>query len=103
MIARMDIGINYEGWSRDDVYEYTSGYDDFANISGYYDYLTAEPGNYQMYVTGWLEIEELKEYAQEELGDKFDEVEFHRVILDAGPCQFYILEDIVEEYVKDNK
>lgn len=103
MIARMDIAINYEGWSRDDVYEYTSGYDDFVDISGYYDYLTAEPGNYQMYVTGWLEIEELKEYAQEELKDQFDEVEFHKVVLDAGPCQFSILEDIVEQYVKENK
>ena len=48
-------------------------------------------------------VEELKEYAQEELGDKFNEVEFHKVILDAGPCQFYILEDLVKEYVKENK
>ncbi len=101
--ARIEIGVNYEGWTLDETAEYmnASGFD--GSMAGdIYDYVVAEPGNYQMYVMGWLEFEELKEYAQEELGDKFNEVEFHKVLLDAGPCQFYILEDIVKEYVKES-
>jgi len=102
--ARIEIGVNYEGWSLDETADYmnTSGFDGSA-AGDIYDYVVAEPGNYQMYVMGWLEFEELREYAEKELGDKFNEVEFHKVVLDAGPCQFYILEDIVEEYVKEKK
>lgn len=102
--ARIEIGVNYEGWSLEETADYmnTSGFDGSA-AGDIYDYVVAEPGNYQMYVMGWLEFEELREYAEKELGDKFNEVEFHKVVLDAGPCQFYILEDIVEEYVKEKK
>ncbi len=102
--ARIEIGVNYEGWSLEETADYmnTSGFDGSA-AGDIYDYVVAEPGNYQMYVMGWLEFEELREYAEEELGDKFNEVEFHKVVLDAGPCQFYILEDIVKEYVKEAK
>ena len=102
--ARIEIGVNYEGWDLDATAEYmnTSGFDG-SMAQDIMDYVIAEPGNYQMYVMGWLEFEELREYAQEELGDKFDEVAFHKVLLDAGPCQFYILEDLVKEYVKEAK
>ncbi len=102
--ARIEIGVNYEGWSLEETADYmnTSGFDGSA-AGDIYDYVVAEPGNYQMYVMGWLEFEELREYAEKELGDKFNEVEFHKVVLDAGPCQFYILEDLVEEYVKEKK
>ena len=102
--ARIEIGVNYEGWDLDATADYmnNSGFNGDA-AKDIMDYVIAEPGNYQMYVMGWLEFEELREYAQEELGDKFDEVAFHKVVLDAGPCQFYILEDLVEDYVKKAK
>ena len=102
--ARVEIGVNYEGWDLEDTKNYLQsngfGSDGAQDII---DYVVAEPGNYQMYCTGWLEFEELKEYAQDELGDKFDEQEFHKVILDAGPCQFWLLREKVEEYVDSVK
>ncbi len=102
--ARIEIGVNYEGWNLEETAQYmtNNGFNGEA-AADIMDYVIAEPGNYQMYVMGWLEFEELREYAIEKLGDKFNEVEFHRVLLDAGPCQFYILEDLVEEYVKEAK
>ena len=102
--ARIEIGVNYQGWTLEETADYmtTSGFDG-SMAQDIMDYVIAEPGNYQMYVMGWLEFEELKSYAMDELGDKFDEVAFHKVLLDAGPCQFYILDDLVEEYVKENK
>ncbi|MBE5944390.1 MAG: DUF885 domain-containing protein, partial [Lachnospiraceae bacterium] len=104
VLARIDIGVNYEGWSYEEAIEYLESYECLnINLESAYDYVISEPANYQMYVTGLLEMEELKTYAQEALGDKFDEVEFHKVILDAGPCQFSILSDIVEEYVNEKK
>jgi len=102
LFARIDIGVNYEGWSYEEAIEYMESHecqDVFLEFA--YDYVIAEPANYQMYVTGLLEMEELKTYAQDALGDKFDEVEFHKAILDAGPCQFSILKKEVEEYINE--
>lgn len=98
--ARIEIGVNYEGWTLEETKDYleTNGFNGDA-ASDIMNYVIAEPANYQMYVLGWLEFEELRDYAETELGDKFDERDFHQVILDAGPCQFYLLQDKVEQYV----
>ena len=66
------------------------------------DYVIAEPVNYQMYVMGWQSFQELHDYAESALGDKFDEQAFHKVVLDTGPSQFYLIEKLVKQYVKDN-
>ncbi len=102
--ARVEIGVNYEGWDLEDTKNYLSSNGFMADAAqDIIDYVVAEPGNYQMYCTGWLEFEGLKDYAEDALGDKFDEKEFHKVILDAGPCQFYLLRNKVEQYVQSVK
>ena len=63
----------------------------------------ADPGVYLSYTVGYYEIEELREWAEEELGSDFDAKEFHKAILDAGPCQFGMLRKKVEKYVEENE
>lgn len=102
--SRIEIGVNYEGWTLEETQNYlsTNGFNpDVAK--DIMTYVIAEPVNYQMYCTGWLSFLELKEKAQTELGGAFNEKEFHKVILDAGPCQFFLLEEKVDEYIKANK
>ena len=102
--ARIEIGVNYEGWTLEDTQDYLSenGFD--ASVAQeIMDYVIAEPGNYQMYVMGWQEFEELREMAIDELGNDFVETDFHKVILDAGPCQFYNLEELVIDYINSVK
>ena len=98
--ARVEIGVNYEGWTLEETKDYltTSGFNPEA-AEDLMNYVIAEPTNYQMYCFGWLEFEELKEYAQTALGDKFDEKEFHKTVLDAGPCPFYLLKNQVDRYI----
>lgn len=98
--ARIEIGVNYEGWTLEETADYltTNGFNG-DGAKDIMNYVIAEPANYQMYVLGWLEFKELREYAEEELGNEFNECEFHQVILDAGPCQFYLLRDRVEAYI----
>lgn len=98
--ARIEIGVNYEGWTLEDTQDYLSesGFDPTV-AQDIMDYVIAEPGNYQMYVMGWQEFEELREMAMDKLGNNFVETEFHKVILDAGPCQFYNLEELVIDYI----
>lgn len=102
--ARIEIGVNYEGWDLEATTNYLNenGFNGEA-AQDLMDYVIAEPVNYQMYVMGWLSFKELREYAEDELGSKFDEQEFHKVLLDAGPSQFGLLEVLVEQYVKDHK
>lgn len=102
--ARVEIGVNYEGWDLEETQNYLTenGFNGDA-AQDIMDYVIAEPANYQMYVLGWLEFKELREYAETELGDDFDECEFHKVLLDAGPCQFYLLRDRVKQYVNSIK
>lgn len=99
--ARIEIGVNYEGWTLEDTENYLSENGFNSSIAqDVMDYVVAEPANYQMYCMGWLEFEELKEKAMDALGDDFNEKDFHKVILDAGPCQFYLLEEKVDAYIE---
>lgn len=102
--ARIEIGVNYEGWTLEETEDYLAenGFNSEA-AQDIMDYVIAEPANYQMYVTGWLEFEELRETAIDELGDDFVESDFHKVLLDAGPCQFYLLENLVIDYINSVK
>ena len=97
--ARVEIGVNYEGWTLEDTEGYLTemGMDDSV-AQELMDYVIAEPANYQMYCTGWLEFEQLRDFAESKLGNRFDEAEFHEVLLSAGPCQFNILRERVIEY-----
>ena len=102
--ARIEIGVNYQGWTKDDVSGYMTGKGfDGSAAEDVMKYVIAEPANYQMYVMGWQELEELKDKYEKELGGQFDEVEFHRAVLEAGPCQFGILKDYVAEYMNNRK
>ena len=97
--ARVEIGVNYEGWTLEETESYLAdmGMDDSV-AQELMDYVIAEPANYQMYCTGWLEFEQLRDFAESKLGNRFDEAEFHEVLLSAGPCQFNILRERVIEY-----
>ena len=98
--ARVEIGVNYEGWTLEETEGYLTDMGmDSSVAQELMDYVIAEPANYQMYCTGWLEFEELRSLAESRLGDEFNEAEFHEVLLQAGPCQFDILRKLVIEYI----
>ena len=97
--ARIEIGVNYEGWTLEETETYLTELGmDAGAAQDLMDYVIAEPANYQMYCTGWLEFEELRSFAERKMGNQFDEAEFHKVLLEAGPCQFDILRKLVIEY-----
>ena len=98
--GKADIGVNYYGWDFNKLQEYLSGFGFSKSQSKtIYDSMVAEPANYLQYIVGYLEIEELKETAQEDLGDKFQIRDFHRFILETGPAPFSVIEERLDEYV----
>ncbi len=102
LYAYADMGIHYDGWDRDDLAEYLMSYgiDDAAVTDEVFDALVEEPANYLSYFVGYLEFVDLKETAQKELSDDFDVKEFHKFLLETGPAPFYIIEDYMEEWIR---
>ena len=61
------------------------------------------PGQACAYKVGMLKIRELRARAQKELGAKFDQREFHDVVLKNGALPLEILEQQVNEYIQRKK
>lgn len=102
MYARADIGIQYEGWSKEKVISYVTdfiGDDEIAAVI--YDTLLEEPAIYLPYAIGYLEIMELRERAEKELGDKFVAKDFNKFLLDIGPAQFNIISEYMDNWIKE--
>lgn len=99
MYANMDIGIHYEGWSLTETAEYLKGYGitDGEAVEEVYNYIVAEPGNYLKYYMGYLEIQELKKYTREQLGENYSDLTFHTFFLNQGPSSFTMLRKWFEE------
>ena len=98
-----DIGINYYGWTLSDTEKFWATYGFDSEIAKLiYDTMVAEPGIYLPYCIGALEFMQLRETAEEALGDNFSAKEFHDVILTAGPMPFDLLETFVNRYIEEN-
>ena len=61
------------------------------------------PGQACAYKIGMLRIQELRLRAQKELGDKFNQREFHDAVLKNGALPLEILEEQVNEYIQQKK
>lgn len=97
----VDIGVNYYGWDYEDTAEFLSQYvgEDEEVVSEIYYTMVDEPTVYLRYYVGYLEILSLKKEASKVLGSGFDIKEFHRFLLEIGPCQYEVIEDRMEEWM----
>ncbi len=102
--GRVDIGINYEGWGEEEIKNYLQKNGlSVEDVSEFMVSHAADPGIMLSYTTGYFEMLELREKAESELGDKFDVKDYHKAILDVGPCQYKFLSEKVDEYIEKNK
>ena len=98
MMGRVDLGINYEGWTLQDTADYlTKNGMDGSAAQELYTTMVGDPAVYQSYSTGYYEMKELRDYAEEKMGDDFDLKTFNTIILETGPCQFDILKERVDK------
>jgi len=100
--AYIDMCVHYEGWTQEDVKEYLTyfGYEDEETAASIFHTVVEEPANYLSYFIGYLEFLNLREQAQETLGDRFSAQEFHQFLLTTGPAPFDILEEEMKEWMK---
>lgn len=99
LYSMLDIIIHYEGASYERVHEILSamGISDEENMRAVYEYIIGDPCNYLKYYLGYLEIEELKEQAEEIWSeDSFSLCRFHTFLLNNGPADFRTLSRLLE-------
>lgn len=104
LIAQMDIGIHYEGWTLEQTQKYMEDNGlNAAAAEGLYAQLQSNPGAFLSYYVGYAELNELENEAKKALGDKFTPMGFHQAILEAGSVHFDIVKRHVNQYIENNK
>lgn len=92
--ARVDLGVNMEGWDEQSVQEYLRRLNltDVSQAKELVSMAISEPCMYLKYIVGYLEILELKEHAKELWGRDYSEMRFHTFYLSMGPAPFEVME-----------
>lgn len=100
--ALLDLNIHYNGWTKDQAAEFIEQYfgpQDDRILSEMYDTIVSEPAYYLKYYVGYLEILLLREKAEARLEEDFDLKEFHKFLLDMGPCPFPVIDKYMESWM----
>jgi uncharacterized protein (DUF885 family) len=101
----VDTGIHAKHWTREQAIAYMrekTGMGEKEVRSEIERYIV-NPGQACAYKIGMLKIQELRTRAQQQLGDKFDQREFHDTLLKNGSLPLEILEEQVNEYIQKKK
>src|SRR6266550_350920 len=101
----VDTGIHAKRWTREQAITYMrnkTGMGDKEVRSEIERYIVM-PGQACAYKVGMLKIQELRAHAEKELGDKFDQREFHEAVPKNGALPLEILEEQVKEYIQRKK
>ena len=99
----VDTGIHHYRWTREEGIEYYRS--NTANPEGECVKMVERhivwPGQAVSYKIGMLKIQELRQYAHTELGEKFSLQDFHDIVLKNGAMTMDILHDVVYQWVEN--
>lgn len=101
----VDTGIHYKKWTREQAIQYSMDHEAVseAGITAEIERYMANAGQALSYKIGELKIEELRDQAKKELGDKFDIRQYHDQVLATGCVPLEILEQTIDKWISDNK
>ncbi len=101
----IDTGIHSQGMTRQQAIDYFA-----ANSAKTHNDIVVEvdryittPGQALAYKTGELKIKELRAYAEQQLGDKFDIRDFHDQVLGQGAIPLDVLDARIRAWVAEQK
>ena len=99
----VDTGIHHYRWTREEGIEYYRS--NTANPEGECVKMVERhivwPGQAVSYKIGMLKIQELREYAETALGEKFSLQDFHDIVLKNGAMTMDVLHDVVYQWVEN--
>ena len=106
LYALVDYQVNYEGMSVEELGEFLHELFRISNpeaADSLYQIVCEDPANYMKYYVGYLEISEMREKAEEVLGNDFDAKAFHTFLLDFGPAPFSLIWKHFDEWLLSQK
>ncbi|MGA7931502.1 MAG: DUF885 family protein [Candidatus Sulfotelmatobacter sp.] len=101
----VDTGFHYKHWTRQQVVDFFHDHSaiDEAEVQSETDRYMAWPAQALGYKIGQLEILKLRQYAKDQLGDKFNLSDFHDEVLSAGALPLDVLSTRIHEWVATQK
>ena len=101
----VDTGMHTKGWTRQYAIDYLAANSalTLASVEGQIDRYITWPAQALSYKIGELKIRELRQYAEKELGSKFNIRLFHDQILTNGSLPLALLEELLYEWVAQQK
>ena len=101
----VDTGFHYKHWTRQQVIDFFHAHSaiDEAEVQRETDRYMANPGQALAYKIGQLEILKLRQYAKDQLGDRFNLSNFHDEVLSAGALPLDVLSTRIHEWVAAQK
>ncbi|MFD5090768.1 DUF885 domain-containing protein [Amycolatopsis thailandensis] len=99
----VDTGLHALGWTRQQCVDYLTEHCVLSDVevTSETDRYIEWPGQALSYMTGRLEIQRLRAFAEERLGEAFDIRDFHDVVLRNGQVPLPVLGDVVRDWVTD--
>ena len=101
----VDTGIHFKRWTREEAIEYmknTTGMSNTEVVVEIERYIVW-PGQACSYKMGMMKILALRERAKTTLGDEFDLKTFHSAVLDHGEPPLFIVEELVDLMIEDQR
>ena len=97
----VDTGMHFKRWTREEAITYMK---DITGMSDTEVRVEIEryivwPGQACSYKMGMLKILELRDKAEEKLGENFDIKDFHSIVLEQGQPPLFIVEELVNEMI----
>ncbi len=101
----VDTGIHAKRWTREQAIAYMREKTGMAEkeVTAEIERYIVSPAQACAYKVGMLKIQELRSRAEKELGAKFDQREFHDVVLKNGALPLEILEEQINAYIAQKK
>jgi uncharacterized protein (DUF885 family) len=101
----VDTGFHYKRWTRQQVVDFFHDHSaiDEAEVQSETDRYMAWPAQALGYKVGQLEILKLRQYAKDQLGEKFSLSNFHDQVLGAGALPMDVLSARIHEWVAQQK
>ncbi|MCZ6829463.1 MAG: DUF885 domain-containing protein, partial [Gammaproteobacteria bacterium] len=97
----VDTGIHAFGWSRQQAIDFMAHNTGLSHheITAEVDRYITWPGQALSYKIGELKIRQLRQRAENQLGERFDLRSFHDTVLGNGSLPITVLENLVEEWI----
>jgi uncharacterized protein (DUF885 family) len=95
----VDTGIHAKGWTLDEAADYLEEVTGMPQTRAKLTRYLVNPGYPTGYFIGWVKIKELRQQAEEQLGEDFDIQAFHDAILSHGILPIQVMEQVVREWM----